>query len=109
LNFSSKMKSTVPWDVARDGSALRLLGPELVLGVSRCDIRKRLKRWLISQHWASWRDLGNTLRQARELISGPCPGTRIKLLSFNRNQSRLWLAFLLDVTPCVDTSTCWGC
>jgi hypothetical protein len=56
---------------------------------SRCDIRKRLSHWLINQQWASWRDLGNTRRQARELISGPCPGTRIKLLSSNRNQSRV--------------------
>jgi hypothetical protein len=75
--------------LARDASALRLLRPEPALGVSRCDIRKRLRRWLISQHWASWHDLGNTLRQARELIFGPCPGTRIKLLSFNRNRSRV--------------------
>ena len=75
--------------LARSGSALRFLGPEPALGVSRGDIQKRFSRWLISQHWATWRDLGNTLRQARELISGPCPGTRTKLLSFNRNQSRV--------------------
>jgi hypothetical protein len=75
--------------LARDGSALRLLGPKLALGVSRCDIRKRLSFWLISQHQASWCDLDNTLRQAQELILDPCPGTRIKLLSFNRNQSRV--------------------
>jgi hypothetical protein len=68
---------------------LRFLGPKPALGVSRCDIRKRLSHWLINQQLASWRDLGNTLRQTRELISGPCPGTRIKLLSFNRNQSRV--------------------
>ena len=54
-----------------------------------CDIRKRFSRWLINQQWASWCDLGNNLRQAREFISGPCPGTRIKLLSFNSNQSRV--------------------
>jgi hypothetical protein len=59
------------------------------LGVSSCNIRKTHKRWLNNQHEASWRDLGNALRQARELISGPCPGTRIKLLSLNRNQSRV--------------------
>ena len=81
-------KDIADW-LARGGSALRFLGPEPALEVSRCDIRKRLSRWLINQQWASWRDLGNTLRQARELISGPCPGTRIKLLSFNRNQSRV--------------------
>jgi len=43
----------------------------------------------ISQQWASWHDLGNNLRRARKLISGPCPSTRIKLLSFNRNQFRV--------------------
>jgi ribonuclease HI len=80
--------------LARDGSALGFLGPKPALGVSSCDIRKRLKRWLINQHWASWCDLGNTLRQARELISGPCPGTRIKFLSLNRNQSRVVIGLL---------------
>ena len=50
--------------LARSGSALRFLGPEPALGVSRGDIRKRFSRWLISQHWATLRDLGNTLRQA---------------------------------------------
>jgi hypothetical protein len=75
--------------LARGESALRNLGAEPALGVSRYDIKETLSRWLISQHWASWRYLGNTLRQARELILGLCPDSRIKLLSFNRNQSRV--------------------
>jgi hypothetical protein len=50
---------------------------------------KRLGCWLTNQQWASWRDLGNTQRQARELISGPSPGTKVKFLSFNRTQSRV--------------------
>jgi hypothetical protein len=82
--------------LARSGSAMRLLGPEPALGVSRCDIRRGLRCWLSRQHWANWHDLANTLRQARELISGPCPGTRIKLLSFNRNQSRVVTGLLTD-------------
>jgi ribonuclease HI len=40
-------------ELARGGSALRFLGPEPALGVSRRDIRKRLSHWLINQHWAS--------------------------------------------------------
>jgi hypothetical protein len=48
--------------LARDGFALRLLGPEPALGVSRCDIRRKLICWLNGQHWAIWRDLANTLR-----------------------------------------------
>jgi hypothetical protein len=59
--------------LASSGSALRFLGLEPALGVSRCDIRRKLRCWL-SGHRANWYDLANTLRQARELISGPCPG-----------------------------------
>jgi hypothetical protein len=65
------------------------LGPEPVSGVSRRDIQNRHSRWLNSQHCASWRDPSNTLRQARELISGPCLGNRAKFLSFNRTHSRV--------------------
>jgi hypothetical protein len=75
--------------IAREGSVTGLLGPELALGVSRCDIRRKLRCWLISQHQAIWRNLDNTLREVRELISGPCLGTRNRLLSFNRNQIRV--------------------
>jgi hypothetical protein len=75
--------------LARGGSAQCFFGPEPALGVCRSDIRKKLRCWLIRQHQTIWHDLGNSLRQARELISGPCPGTRIKLLSFNRTQSRV--------------------
>jgi ribonuclease HI len=60
--------------LTRDGSGRGFLGPEPVLGVSRRDIQNRHCRWLNSQHSASWRGLGNTLRQAQELISGPSLG-----------------------------------
>ena len=59
------------------------------MGVSRQDIQKRLSRWLINQYWASLYDLGDTQRQAQELISGPCTGNKVKFLSFNRTQSRV--------------------
>ena len=36
-----------------------------------------------------WRDLGNTQRQTRELISGHCLGDRARVLSFNKTQSRV--------------------
>jgi ribonuclease HI len=75
--------------LVRDGSGRGFLGPEPVLGVSRRDIQNRHCRWLNSQHSASWRDPSNTLRQARELISGPSLGNRAKLLSFTRPQTRV--------------------
>ena len=66
----------------------RFLGPEPALGVSRQDLQKRLRRWLDNQHRAQWQGLGDTHRQARELISGPSLGSRAKLMTFNRSQSR---------------------
>ena len=74
--------------LARGGSALGFLGPEPVLGVSKQVIRTKLNQWLINQHWASWRNLGHTQRQARKLILGPCLGFKAKFLSFKRTQSR---------------------
>ena len=76
-------------ELARNGSALRLLGPEPGLEVSRWDIQKRLSRWLVNQHWAKWRGLGDTQRQAQELISGPSLCTRAKFLTINKTQSRV--------------------
>ena len=40
--------------LARGGTALRSLGPEPALGVSRRDLQKRLGRWLVNQHGAQW-------------------------------------------------------
>jgi hypothetical protein len=71
----------------RGGSALKFVGPQPDLGVSRQNIR-RIRCWFINQHWAKWWDLGNTQRQARELISGPYLGAMARFLSFNRTQSR---------------------
>jgi hypothetical protein len=75
-------------DLARDGSALKFLRPEPALGVSRQDIRRRIRRWSVNQHWVWWRVLGDTQRQARKLISGPCLGANSRVLPFNRTQSR---------------------
>jgi len=81
-------------ELARGGSALRFDGPEPALGVSRRDLQKRLGRCLTNQQGAQWRGLGDTQRQARELISGPCLGTRAKFMTFNRIQSRAVIGLL---------------
>jgi hypothetical protein len=79
----------IPNLFARDGPAVKFVGPEPVLGVSRQDIRRKIRRWLVNQHWIWWPDLDNTQRQTPELISGPCPGAKAKFLSLNRTQSRV--------------------
>ena len=108
----------IAYGLARGGSALGFLGPEPVLGVSRRVIRTKLNQWLINQHWASWRDLGHTQRQARELIFQPCPGFKAKFLSFNRTQSRVVTGLLtghntlrrhLYPLGLIDSPLCRGC
>ena len=81
-------------ELARGGSVLKFEGPESALRVSRQDTRRRIRLWLGNQHWIWWRDLGDTQRQARELISGPCLGTKATFLSFNRTQSRAVIGLL---------------
>jgi len=66
-----------------------LLGLSLSWGVSRQNIRRKMKRWIENKHLALWRGPCSTQRQARELISGPDLATRARLLSFNRTQSRV--------------------
>jgi hypothetical protein len=73
-------------ELVRGSSALRCVGPELALGISRQDGRIRCS--LVNQHWVWWCGLGNTQRQARKLISGSCLGAKARLLSFDRTQSR---------------------
>jgi len=58
------------------------------LGVSSQDIRRRIRRWLVNQHWILRRGPGDTQRQARNLILGPCLGAKARFQSFNRAQSR---------------------
>jgi len=81
-------------ELARGGSGLGFSEPEPVLGFSRRDIQNKLNCWLVNQNWARWRSLGDTQRQARELISGPSVGAKIKVVSFNRTHSRAVIGLL---------------
>jgi hypothetical protein len=56
--------------------------------VSRQDIRRRIRCWLVNQHWVWWQGLDNIQRQARELISGRCLGAKATFVYFNMTQSR---------------------
>ena len=64
------------------------------------------------------RDLGKTQGQARELILGPHPGTKVKFLSFNRTQSGVVTDLLtghntlrrhLYLLGLLDSPLCRGC
>jgi hypothetical protein len=76
-------------ELARGGSAQRFVGPEPLLGVSRQNIKRKMKRWIENKHLALWRNPCSTQRQARELISSPDLAMGARLLSFNRTQTRV--------------------
>jgi hypothetical protein len=59
------------------------------LGVSRRTVRRKMKLWMEKLHLALWGGPCSTQRQARELICGPNLATGVRLLSFNRTQSRV--------------------
>ena len=40
--------------LARDGSVLKLVGPQPALGVPKQDIQRRVRRWVVNQHWIWW-------------------------------------------------------
>jgi len=80
--------------LARDTSVQRFVGPEPFFGVSRQNIRRKVRHWMENQHLVLWRGPCSTQRQARELISGPELATRAQLLSFNRIQSRVVIGLL---------------
>jgi hypothetical protein len=80
--------------LARDSSVQRFVGTEPFLGISRQNIRGKIKCSMNNQHLVLWRGPCSTQRQARELVSGPNLGTRARLLSFNRTQSRVVIGLL---------------
>jgi hypothetical protein len=75
------------------------VGPEPDLGVSRQNVRNKIKWWIDSQHITMWRSLTTTQRQTRKLISSPSPTAKTRLLSFNRTQSRVVTGLLSGHNP----------
>jgi hypothetical protein len=76
-------------ELVRNGSASGFVGLEPALGVSRQDLQNKIGCWFGNQHWRHRQNLGNTQQQAHELILVPCWDTKVRLLSFNRIQSRV--------------------
>ena len=60
------------------------------MGVSRQNIRRKIKPWMDNQRLVLWRG-PCTQRQTRELISAPNLATKTRLLSFNRTQCRVFI------------------
>ena len=74
--------------LARDGSVPKFVGPEPSLGVSRQNIRIKIKCRMNNQHLPWWQGLSSTHRQYPNLIA------KTRLLSFNRTKSRVLINLL---------------
>jgi hypothetical protein len=43
--------------LARQASAILLIGPKPALGIPKCSAREAIKNWTEYQHYSTWRDL----------------------------------------------------
>jgi hypothetical protein len=82
--------------LAKDRTVQLFVGPEPNFWLSRQNIRRTIKWWKHSQYMVMWWGLTSTQRWAQELILGPGPTKKTRLLSCNRTQSRV-IAGLLTV------------
>jgi hypothetical protein len=82
--------------LARGGSIQKFVRPEPSLGVSRQNIKNKIKSWVDNPHLVMWRGSCSTKRQARKLISALRPATNARLLSCNRTQSRVVTGLLTE-------------
>jgi len=66
--------------LARQASAMPLLGPEPALGIPKCSPREAIKNWTKHQHYSAWRDLPG-LRYSKLFIGRSCNKIADNLLS----------------------------
>jgi hypothetical protein len=71
--------------LARQVSAISLLGPEPALGIPRCSAREGVKNWTERQYYNAWRDLPGH-RQGKLFIGRPCKRRADDLLKLSRHQ-----------------------
>jgi hypothetical protein len=85
-------------ELARQGAAKPLLGPEPALRIPKCSARGAIKNWTECQHRTTWNNLPGH-RHGKLFISGPCKKRADDLLKLSRHQLRLVVAFLTGHAP----------
>jgi hypothetical protein len=69
--------------LARQASAMPLLGPELALGIPKCLAKEAIKSWTEYQHFSTWKDLPGS-RHGKLFIGEPCKKRADGLLKLGR-------------------------
>jgi hypothetical protein len=84
--------------LARQASAMPLLGPEPALGIPRCSAREAIRNWTEYQHYIAWKDLPGH-RHGRLFIGRPCKRRAEDLLKLSRHQLKMAVAILTGHAP----------
>jgi hypothetical protein len=70
-------------ELARQGAAMTLLGPEPALGIPRCSTRVAIKNWTEIQHYTNWENVTG-YRDGKLFIGRPCKKRADDLLKLSR-------------------------
>jgi hypothetical protein len=81
-------------ELARQGAAMTLLGPEPALGIPKCLARVAIKNWTEIQHYTTPKNLPG-YRHGELFISRPCKKRADDLLKLSRLQMRIVVAFFM--------------
>ena len=84
--------------LARQASAVPLLGPEPALGIPKCSIREAIKNWTEVQHHRAWKDLPG-LRHGKLFIGRPCKKRADDLFKLGRHQLKMVTAIYTGHAP----------
>jgi hypothetical protein len=84
--------------LARQASAMLLLGPEPALEIPRCSAREAIKNWTEYQQYVAWKDLPGH-RHGKLFISRPCKRRAEDLLKLSRCQLKMAVAVLRGHAP----------
>jgi hypothetical protein len=86
--------------LARQASAMLLLGPEPVLGIPKCLAREAIKSWTENQHFSIWKVIPGCRHGTCKLFRGrPCKKRADDLLKLGRHQLKMAVAILTGQAP----------
>jgi len=84
--------------LARQVSAMPILGPEPALGIPKCLAREAIKNWTEHQHFRTWKDTPGC-RHGKVFIGKPCKKRADNLLKLGRHQLKTVVAILTGHAP----------
>ena len=94
--------------LARQASAMPLLGSEPVLGIPKCLVRETIRNSTETQHLRAWIDLSG-LRYGKLFIDRPCKDRADDLLKLGRHQLKMTIAIYTGHAPVRGTCLLWAC